>query len=208
MEARSSRGWETKGSAARAAQSAARAAIPFVSHPRLLRASLLLPLCGQLLQHGVCVQVCILDQFITTSAASAAVSSGVTLVGRVSANDELVDSLELHGSTSRHAASSTTLLAGTAPGIAFALGLTPFAALPLTFATLACPVRSTTIGPALVSAWRLGVGFNRGFVAATLAVCFCQSGVSGCASPGPTVACFLVGGGWSGGDGLRFTDCL
>ena len=136
------------------------------------------------------------DRHLSTT--SAAVSSGVTLVGMVSTSAELADSLELHGSNSRHAASSTTLLAGKAICIvAFALGLMSFAALPLTITSLACPVRSTTSDSVLGSAWRLGVGFIRGVLAATLAVGICQSWVSCWATSGSTVACF-----WSVVDGL------
>ena len=118
----------------------------------------------------------------------------MTLVVRVSTIDELVDSLEPLGSNSRHATSSTKLVAGDVAGIAFALGFAlgviPFAVLSLAFSMV--EVRSTTASAA-GSARRLGVGFIR----------------VGCwPSPDLSVNRLLVGGGYSGCIGLRFTRCV
>ena len=116
----------------------------------------------------------------------------MTLVIRVSTIDELVDSLEPLGSNSRHATSSTKLVAGDVAGIAFALGFAlgviPFAVLSLAFSMV--EVRSTTAS-ATGLARRLGVGFIR-------------------VEPSPDLSVnrLLVGGGYSGCIGLRFTRCV
>ena len=105
---------------------------------------------------------------------------------------KLVDSLEPLASNSRHATSSTKLVAGDVSGIAFALGFAlgviPFAVLSLAFSMV--EVRSTTASAA-GSARRLGVGFIR-------------------VEPSPDLSVnrLLVGGGYSGCIGLRFTRCV